>query len=63
MTINNDVAMNEMQSIGKAYLNFERVDTLDEMNQDILRLTAADLQRVAGRYLQEMNLSYLVYDG
>lgn len=62
MTINNDVAINEMQSIGKAYLNFERVDTLDEMNQDILRLTATDLQSVARRYLQEMNLSYLIYN-
>ena len=62
MTINNDTAMNEMQSIGKAYLNFERVDTLEEMNRDILQVTAADLQRVATRYLKETEISYLVYN-
>lgn len=62
MTINNDTAMNEMQSIGKAFLNFERVDTLEEMNRDVMQVTAADLQRVARRYLNKTDLSYLIYN-
>ena len=51
MAITNDSGLNEMQSIGKACLNFEHVDTLDEMNRDILALTPADLQQAAQRYL------------
>ena len=61
MAINNDSGLNEMQSIGKACLNFEHVDTLDEMNRDILALTPADLQEAARRYLHSDNLSFLYY--
>ena len=61
MAINNDSGLNEMQSIGKAYLNFEHVDTLDEMNRDILALTPADLQEAARHYLHPDNLSFLYY--
>ena len=61
MAINNDSGLNEMQSIGKAYLNFEHVDTLDEMNCDILALTPADLQEAARHYLHPDNLSFLYY--
>jgi predicted Zn-dependent peptidase len=61
MAINNDSGLNEMQSIGKACLNFEHVDTLDEMNRDILALTPADLQQAAQRYLDPDNLSFLYY--
>lgn len=61
MAITNDSGLNEMQSIGKACLNFEHVDTLDEMNRDILALTPADLQQAAQRYLDPDNLSFLYY--
>lgn len=61
MAINNDSGLNEMQSIGKACLSFEHVDTLEEMNRDILALTPADLQEAARRYLSEENLSLLYY--
>ena len=61
MAINNDSGLNEMQSIGKACLNFEHVDTLDEMNRDILALTPADLQEAARHYLHPDNLSFLYY--
>lgn len=62
MTINNDMAMNEMQSIGKAFLNFDRVDTLEEMNRDVWQVSASDLLRVANRYLKTSELSYLIYN-
>ena len=61
MAITNDSGLNEMQSIGKAHLYFDHVDTLDEMNRDILALTPAELQEVAGQLLNEDNLSYLFY--
>lgn len=61
MAINNDLGLNEMQSIGKACLNFEHVDTLEEMNADILRLTPADLLRVADKYFNTDNYGKLTY--
>lgn len=61
MAITNDSGLNEMQSIGKAHLYFDHVDTLEEMNRDILALTPAELQEVAGQLLNEDNLSYLFY--
>ena len=61
MAITNDSGLNEMQSIGKACLNFGHADTLDEMNRDILALTPADLQEAANTFLTEANLSYLYY--
>lgn len=61
MAITNDSGLNEMQSIGKAYLNFEHVDSLEEMNNDILSVTPAQLQTVAQKILSEENMSYLYY--
>ena len=61
MAVNNEMALNEMQSIGKACLNFEHVDTLEEMNRDILSITADDLQNIAQQYLAESQISFLYY--
>ena len=61
MAITNDSGLNEMQSIGKAYLNFDHVDTLEEMNHDILSVTPEQLQNVAQDLLPEENFSFLYY--
>ncbi|MBR1517335.1 MAG: insulinase family protein [Bacteroidales bacterium] len=61
MAISNDNGLNEMQSIGKACLNYGKVDTLDEMSADIMALTANDLQQVAARYLDSQAFSLLCY--
>lgn len=61
MAITNDSGLNEMQSIGKAYLNFDHVDTLEEMNRDILSVTPEQLQNVAQDLLPEENFSFLYY--
>ncbi len=61
MAITNDSAINEMQSIGKAYLNYDRVDTIDEMAADIRSLTAADIQSVADELLRPDSFSMLCY--
>ena len=61
MAINNDNGSNEMQSIGKARLCFDHVDTLEEMNADIMSLTPDDLCRVAQKCFCQDNLSTLIY--
>lgn len=61
MAINNDSGLNEMQSIGKAFLNFDHVDTLEEMNRDILTLTPQELQSVAQEMFAEENFSLLYF--
>ena len=60
MAINNDSSLNEMQSIGKAYLNYDRVDTVDEMARDILALTPDDILSAAS-LLSPDNFSLLSY--
>ena len=61
MTINNDIAMNEMQSIGKAFLNYDHVDTVEEMSRDLLSVTPGDLLAVANEYLSPSRISILAY--
>ena len=61
LAINNDNGLNEMQSIGKAYLCFDHVDTLEEMNADILSVSADDLSAIAGQRFKTDSMSYLVY--
>ena len=60
MAVNNDTGINEMQSIGKAYLNYDRVDTIDEMARDILSLTPDDLL-AAATLLTSDHFSQLIY--
>lgn len=62
MAINNDMSINEMQSIGKAYLSYDHVDTLEEMSRDIYNVTANDIQQVAQEYFGEDSLSKLFYN-
>ena len=61
MAINNDLGLNEMQSIGKAYLNFDHVDSLEEMNADIMRLTPTDLLNTAQACFSPSKFSILTY--
>ena len=61
MAINNDSALNEMQSIGKAYMNYDRVDTIEEMSRDIMALTPDDILAAADALLQPDSFSRLIY--
>ena len=61
MAINNESALNEMQAIGKSYLVFDRVDTLEEMQRDINGVEAEDIRALAAELLAPDNLSYLIY--
>lgn len=61
MAINNELALNEMQSIGKSCLAFEHVDTLAEMQRDIESVTSAELSTLAGDLFSGDRLSSLFY--
>ena len=61
MAINNDTSLNEMQSIGKSFLNFDHVDTLEEMNNDIEAVTAEEIRDLANELFDESALSRLYY--
>ncbi|MBR1851278.1 MAG: insulinase family protein [Bacteroidales bacterium] len=47
MAVGQDQGMNEMQSIGKARLNYDRVDTLEEMARDVEAVSATQIQELA----------------
>lgn len=59
--IANEYALNEMQSIGKSLLAFDRVDTLSDMQRDIESVTANDIRDIAQRFLNFDNFCTLIY--
>ena len=62
IAIENDLSLNEMQSIGKAHLLYNRVDTLEEMSNDIESITAQEIQDIANELFVDNNLSFLFYN-
>ena len=61
MTINNEQALNEMQSIGKSCLNFDHVDSIDDMRRDIESITSDDILHIANELFTEDRMSHLFY--
>ena len=61
MAINNDNGLNEMQSIGKAFLCFDKVDTIEEMAADIMAVSPDDLRSTAAEAFAENRFSTLIY--
>ena len=61
MAINDDYGLNEMQSIGKAYLCYEHVNTVEEMKADLMAVTPGDLLRVAQERFNPQKFSTLIY--
>jgi predicted Zn-dependent peptidase len=51
-----------MLSLGKSVLLFNKVDSVAKMNASIEELTAADLQRIANKYMSEKQLSELIFE-
>jgi predicted Zn-dependent peptidase len=52
---------NQMLSIGKSYLVYDRVDTLDEINSKIELITSGELMEVANEIMHRDVLSLLIY--
>lgn len=61
MAINNESPLNEMQAIGKSYLTYDRVDTLEEMQRDIEAVSAKEICDLAADYFNPDRLSYLIF--
>lgn len=61
MAINNELALNEMQSIGKSFLSYDHVDTLEEMQRDIMSVSAEEIRAISNELFAPDNLSYLFY--
>ena len=53
---------NLMQSIAKSYHAFGRVDSIEEMNEKILAITAEEIQEVAQDVFKEDELSTIIYE-
>lgn len=62
VAINDDYGMNEMQSIGKAYLCYDHVNTLPEMQADLMSVTADDILRVAQERFDPACFGTLIYN-
>src|SRR5574344_51016 len=61
IAINNELALNEMQAIGKSYMVYDRVDTIEEMSRDIESVTAKEVQDIANEVFCEGAFSFLFY--
>ena len=51
-----------MQGLGKSMLAFNQIDTIDEIHQEIDKITSSDLLRLANEYFQENSVSELIFD-
>lgn len=61
ITISSENKESLMLSIGKSYLLYNRVDTLEEIYSKIDALTASDLLSIANEVFDESKLSHLIY--
>jgi predicted Zn-dependent peptidase len=61
LAINEESALNEMLAMGKAYMNFNKVDSLEEINRDIMAITSEEIQNIANEIFIEDNFSKLFY--
>ena len=61
MAISGESAQGEMQSMGKALMTYGRVETLEEMRDDVLSISAGELRSVAERYFFSGRKGTLIY--
>jgi predicted Zn-dependent peptidase len=54
--------INQMISLGKARINYETIDTLEELHRKISAVTASDLISVAQQMFDPNQFSYLIYN-
>ncbi|OFX57282.1 MAG: zinc protease [Bacteroidetes bacterium GWA2_30_7] len=61
ITIASDNNLNQMFSIGKSYLMFNKVDCLDLVYSKIEKLTAMEILEIANEVFEESKISHLIY--
>ena len=59
MAMNADLALNEMQGIGKSCMVYDKVDTLEEMRREVLAITSQQVLEVAQDLLAPEKMSFL----
>ncbi len=62
ISISNESALNEMFSIGKSYLVYDKVDSLEEIKSQIQNVSSSELLDIANEILDEKSLSFLIYE-
>jgi len=62
LAITVEASQNEMISIGKSVLVFNKVDTIEEINRKIDKVEALELMSVANDILEPSRLSMLIYN-
>lgn len=63
IALSQDSGHSVMTSLGKSFLLYNQVESLEKVFESIEQVTAADLQRLAQSVLQPEGLSHLVYRG
>jgi len=53
--------ISEMLSIGKTYMIFNKVDSIEEINDKIMRITAGELYDIANEIFDTDRFSQLIY--
>ncbi|MFW5726081.1 MAG: insulinase family protein, partial [Bacteroidota bacterium] len=53
--------VNEMLSIGKSLILYDRIDDIVQINEKIQRITSSDLMEVANEIFDPARLSMLMY--
>lgn len=61
IAISNDVNNNEFLSMGKSFLYFNKIDTIDEVNTKVENITATQLLEVANEMFIPETMSSLIY--
>lgn len=62
MTIAAENRENLMLNIGKSYMLYNKVDSLEDLYRKIDRFSASDLLEIANEIFDEQKLSYLIYE-
>lgn len=61
LAINNELALNEMQGIGKSCLTYGKVDTLEEMALEIEAVGSDEIRDLANTIFGDERMSLLIY--
>lgn len=61
MAINNEQPLNEMQSVGKSFMVYDRVDSMEEIIEDLEKITPKQVSEVADEIFNVGKFSQLFY--
>ena len=51
-----------MQGLGKSMLAFNQIDTIEEIHEEIDKISSADLLRLAQDFFEKQKISELIFD-